>query len=118
MYHCLFLLSDVDETTAFDKFCRLQFNEKSENLMSEFLKKYPLRQEEVDILEKFEFPETEANLKKGQDSIVGKLSKGHPQIPQFQTSPNFKHHIENLPIYPFKDDILDTIEKVTEHQGF
>ena len=50
--------TDVDETTAFDKFCRLQFNGKSEQLMSDFLQKYPLRKEEVEILEKFEFPET------------------------------------------------------------
>ena len=103
----------MEDTTKFDKFCRLQFDGKSEKLMAEFLKKYPLRDEEVEILEKFEFPESETTLRKGQDSIQGKLSKGHPQIPQFQISPNYKNHIENLPIYPFKEEILNTIEKVS-----
>ena len=52
-------------------------------------------------------------MKKGQESsVVGRLGKGYPQIPQFQISPNYKHHIENLPIYPFKEEILETIEKV------
>ena len=52
-------------------------------------------------------------MKKGQESsVVGRLGKGYPQIPQFQISPNYKHHIENLPIYPFKEQILETIEKV------
>ena len=56
---------------------------------------------------------TQANVKKGQESsVVGRLGKGYPQIPQFQISPNYKHHIENLPIYPFKEEILETIEKV------
>ena len=55
----------------------------------------------------------QANVKKGQESsVVGRLGKGYPQIPQFQISPNYKHHIENLPIYPFKEEILETIEKV------
>ena len=77
--------------------------------MSNYLQTYPLRQDEVDILESFEFPKSAANLKKSQDAM-GRLSKGHPQIPQFQISPNYKHHIENLPIYPFKEEILKTIE--------
>ena len=53
-------------------------------------------------------------MKKGQESsVVGRLGKGYPQIPQFQISPNYKHHIENLPIYPFKEEILETIQKVS-----
>ena len=105
--------ADVDDTTTFEKFCRLQFDGKSEQLMAEYLQKYPLKAEEVEILEKFEFPETETHVRKGQDSIVGKLSKGYPQVPQFQISPDYKNHIENLPIYPFKEEILNTIEKVS-----
>ena len=108
--------TDVDDTTTFEKFCRLQLDGKSEQLMAEYLQTYPLRAEEVEILEKFEFPETETHLRKGQDSIVGKLSKGYPQIPQFQISPDYKNHIENLPIYPFKEEILNTIEKVSYFQ--
>ena len=54
-------------------------------------------------------------MKKGQESsVVGRLGKGYPQIPQFQISPNYKHHIENLPIYPFKEEILETIDKVDQ----
>ena len=43
-------------------------------------------------------------------STTGGLGQTHPQVPRYETNPQLKFHIENLPIYPFKLSILDTIK--------
>ena len=43
--------------------------------------------------------------------VVGKLSKTKPRIPKFEINESLFNHIQSLPIYQYKNQVLEAIER-------
>ena len=43
--------------------------------------------------------------------VVGKLSKTKPRIPKFEINASLFNHIQSLPIYQYKNQVLEAIER-------
>ena len=99
---------DLEESTKFERFCPLDLENLPEFYkVKEYLQHFPLNPEELSILEGFQTGNSKQIHKINQD---GKLSRNQPKVPIFPGNPQFRGHLENLPIFPYKSEILTAIQ--------
>lgn len=103
----------VEEHFTFDKYCHLDFSDQETNQkVQDFLRQNPLNSQDLQLLESFETSDKSHVKSATGNHLTGKLTQAVPQVPDFQgPCPSYANHAENLPIFPQKSQILESINK-------